>query len=89
MKFGVFLLALVLFAGCTFPPSYETTVKVHKVNGIITQVEVRLIGNTVTLNDKRHIEAMITSLETAVIDLKNASDQMEVVEPKPTSGGIK
>lgn len=79
---------LLLIAGCTFPPSYQGTVKVKKVNGLTKQVEVTMMGSTLVISDNHHIEALIKSLETLVSDLKNASDQMEIVEPK-LSGGTK
>lgn len=81
--------ALFAVTGCKQQDNYYGTCTIEKVDGRVTTVKIGLPnnhGNTSTtfeVKDRESLDKLITGLESLVLDLKVARDQMKVVEPPP------
>jgi hypothetical protein len=89
---------LLLLAGCPINPdpqkySYSGTVTVTKVDGEVSLVEIKFPDYNNKGNNKpwalqvckrEDLEKLIKNLDLMIADLKNASEQMKVVEPPIT-----
>lgn len=87
------LLALTVFSvgGCEqkkVTPTYTGSVKVVRVNGEVTEVEVSLPGHTtIKINNREDANALISHLESLTTELKAGRDQFKVQEPPAPSLG--
>jgi hypothetical protein len=90
---AIFCLMVIGFGfmtfGCT-PPKRDFIGKstVERVDGVVTNVRVVLPGKSseqtaeFNLQSREQLNQLIDSLESLALDLKNARDQMAVIEPK-------
>lgn len=68
--------------------NYDTTCTIVKDNGVIKSVKVKLPrgysseDGAITINDRDQIDKLIDSLDSLLIELKEARNQIVVVEPE-------
>lgn len=78
----------VLLAGCQ-KATYNGTCTIEKADGKVTKVTVELPRpqngdrSRFQVENRDEMDKLINGLESLVLDLKAARDQMPVVEPKP------
>lgn len=86
--FAAFAVCAML-TGCPSSQPYYGKVTIEKVDGKVTSVKVVLpnkVGNreaNFTLQSREELDTMIGGLESLLLDLKSARDQMQVKEPPP------
>jgi hypothetical protein len=79
--FAIFLVAMTGCQPQKPTPSYTGSIKVVRVNGEVTQVEVSLPGQTITLTNREDANRLITQMEAMTTELKAGRDQFKVQEP--------
>jgi hypothetical protein len=85
-------LVLVGITGCSKRPVFFGKCVIEKVDGKVTSVKVVLPSNdnnnevstTYKMSDRESMNHLIQGLESLLLDLKIARDQMAVVEPPPS-----
>ena len=82
--------AMLALSGCKQPDNYFGTCTIEKVDGRVTTVKIGLPNNhgststTFEVKDRESLDKLIAGLDSLVLDLKIARDQMKVVEPPAT-----
>ncbi len=76
-------------SGCSPAPVYYGKSTVERIDGKVTSVKVVLprvggeqMSATYQLSDRESLDKLIQGLDSLLLDLKMARDQMPVIEPK-------
>lgn len=91
------LAALLLIPACQPqkpppPKSYNGSVKVTRTNGEVTQIDVTLPGQSVSVNSREEANQLLAHLESLTAEIKAGRDQFKVQEkvqepPPPATPG--
>lgn len=76
------LLACAVCVGCEDMTAYKGYIKINKVNGQVSYIEVQVPTGTYLLRSREEATRYIDQMESVLSDLKQARDQMPVVEKK-------
>lgn len=87
MRWMQIALLCVLLCGCDEKKDFSGTVEVKKINGVATNVVVTLPQSgriSFDLDKREDVNALILSLETIVVDLKAAREELPMSQIKYT-----
>lgn len=68
-------------SGCDQKRVYTGSVKIVRVDGEVSRIDVELPGQTVSLKDREDANKLIAHLEALTTELKAGRDQFKVQEP--------
>ena len=74
-------LTVVACIGCEPTVNFYGSVKVNRLNGEPTSVEVRF-PETITVSSRENMDRLVAQVDSLLGDLKAARDQFPVDEPK-------
>jgi hypothetical protein len=92
LAMSLFAMTVLCLGGCAeqkkVTPTYTGSVKVVRVNGEVTEVEVSLPGHTtIKINNREDANTLITHLESLATELKASRDQFKVQETATSPSG--
>ncbi len=86
MKKWILFSLMLVICGCAQPQQpqqtvYKGSVKITRSNSEVSQIEVVLPGQTVSLSNREDANQLIAHLEALTAEIKTGRDQFKVQEP--------